>query len=491
MSLPSISVYDTMAGERRALQTIEPGHVRMYTCGVTTYDFPHIGHGRTFVSFDIVVRYLRYRGYKVTYVRNHTDIDDKIIQRAAERGEDPLALSKRFVDAFDDDMASLLCLPVDVAPKVTEHIPEIVALTQRLIDRGHAYHVDGDVYYEVSTFDDYGKLSKRKLDDMRAGERIAIDPRKRHPADFALWKSTKPGEPAWDSPWGPGRPGWHIECSAMSSTYLGESFDIHGGGADLQFPHHENEIAQSEGAHNCTFAHYWMHVAMLNVDGEKMSKSLGNFWTIRDVLQAHHPEAIRLFMMSAHYRKQVNYSQVNLELAREALQYFYGALEQIELLQGRLESVPEANAEALQAWLDRVHKAMDDDFNTPQLVAILHDATREANELLATKKLQKNQEALGKLAAIRAFFEHQARFTGVGGANPTATLNELRDLLAKAYDIQHADVDALIQAREEARTQKDWARADELRDQLAEKHIVLMDTAEGTNWRIQPPPTAR
>lgn len=487
MSLPTISLYDTMAGKRRPLETIEPGKVRMYVCGVTTYDYPHIGHGRTFVSFDIIVRYLRYRGFDVTYVRNHTDIDDKIIQRANEVGEDPIQLSHRFVRAFDEDMENLGCLPVNVAPKVTEHIEEIVQLTQTLIDRKHAYAVDGDVYYDVSSFKDYGKLSKRKLEDMRAGERIAIDERKKHPADFALWKSAKEGEPSWKSPWGPGRPGWHIECSAMSSTYLGESFDIHGGGADLQFPHHENEIAQSEGAHGCTFATYWMHVAMLNVDGEKMSKSLGNFWTIRDVMKNHHSEAIRFFMMSAHYRKQVNYSQLNLEIARERIQYFYGALEQIDLLKQRVE-FPDADANALNVWRERVHKAMDDDFNTPQLSAVLNDAAREANDLLSTKKIQSKNDVLAKLAAIQTLFREQAVFSGVGGQNPTHVLNQIRDLLARTYDIQHAEVQRAIEEREQARVDKNWTRADEIRDELSKKHIVLMDAADGTNWRIQPPP---
>lgn len=488
MSLPEITIYDTLAGTRRPFEPIEPGKVRMYVCGVTTYDYSHIGHGRTFVSFDIITRYLRHRGYELTYVRNHTDIDDKIIARAHEIDDDPIALSARFITAFDEDMTRLGCTSVDVAPKVTEHIDQIIDITQKLIDRGHAYVVEGDVYYDVTSFEDYGKLSKRSLDDMRAGERIAVDSRKKHPGDFALWKSTKPGEPAWQSPWGEGRPGWHIECSAMSSTYLGSNFDIHGGGADLQFPHHENEIAQSEGAHGTQFANYWMHVAMLNVDGEKMSKSLGNFWTIRDVLEHHHPEALRLFMMSAHYRKPVNYSQTNLELARERVQYFYGTLEQIEQLFGRLPNAPDVDQNALNTWLERAHKAMDDDFNTPQLVAVLHDAARDANELLRQKKLARKPDVLAQLAAIKEFFKQQAEFTGVGGADPTEKLNEITDLLAKTYKLDRAQIDALIEERNTARAEKDWARADAIRDELDAKHIVLMDSDDGTHWRIQPPP---
>src|SRR5690625_7571 len=311
---------------------------------------------------------------------------------------------------------------------------------------------------------------------MRAGERIAVDERKKHPGDFALWKGVKPGEPAWPSPWGDGRPGWHIECSAMSSTYLGANFDIHGGGADLQFPHHENEIAQSEGAHGTDFANYWMHVAMLNVDGEKMSKSLGNFWTIRDVLEHHHPEALRLFMMSAHYRKQVNYSQENLEIAREKLQYFYGTLEQIQHVLGRLDEAPTADLDALEAWLAPAHKAMDDDFNTPQLLAVLHDAAREANELLRQKKLAKKPAVLAQLAAIQEFFKVQSEFTGVCGARPTEKLNEITALLAKTYNIDRNEIEALIDARNAARDAKDWAKADAIRDELDQKFIVLMDS---------------
>ena len=486
MSLPTITLFDTLSSSRKKLETIEPGLVKMYCCGVTTYDYPHIGHGRTFISFDIVVRYLRHRGYNVRYVRNHTDIDDKIIQRANAVGEDPLALAQRFVDAFDQDMEALGCRPVDVAPKVTEHIPQIIDLTQTLIDKNHAYPVDGDVYYDVTSFPSYGKLSKRTLDDMRAGERIAVDNRKKHPGDFALWKAAKPGEPSWQSPWGPGRPGWHIECSAMSCTYLGQTFDIHGGGADLQFPHHENEIAQSEGAHDCQFANHWMHVAMLNVDGEKMSKSLGNFWTIRDVLKNHHHEAIRFFMMSAHYRKQVNYSHLNLEIARERIQYFYGALEAIQRLRETIE-LPEPNPRALDNWLQRAHQAMDDDFNTPLLSAVLNDAAREANDLLKTKKLASKKDTLAQIAAIEAFFKTQAEFSGVGGNNPTKVLNEIRDLLAQTWNIDHDWVDQQIHARNAARDAKDWAQADAIRDLLASKHVVLMDSSQGTEWRVQPP----
>ena len=441
MSLPTITLFDTLSSARRALEPIHPGRVGMYVCGVTVYDYAHIGHGRTFITFDVIVRYLRYRGYDVMFVRNHTDIDDKIIKRANANGEDALALAARFIQALDEDMARLGCHPPTHAPRVSEHLDDIIAMVETLIERGHAYAIDGDVYYDVTSFADYGRLSRRTLDDMRAGERVAIDERKRNPFDFALWKSARPDEPSWPSPWGQGRPGWHIECSAMSSHFLGRTFDIHGGGSDLKFPHHENEIAQSEGAHDCTFANYWMHVAMLNIDGEKMSKSLGNFWTIRDVLEQHHPEVLRYFMMTAHYRKQVNYSPVNLEIARERVQYLYGTRELIVAALAALppDARPEADATTLSGLLDRVHQGMDDDFNTPILLAVLSEAAREARELLRTKKLQRQPATLARLAAIDAFFCRTAAFTGVLGGDPSVVLTDIRDLLARTLGIDLYD----------------------------------------------------
>lgn len=486
MSLPTITLYDTLRRQRVALEPLEPGRLGIYVCGVTVYDYAHVGHARSFISFDIIVRYLRHRGYDVHFVRNHTDIDDKIIRRANERGEEALALASRFIQAFDEDMANLGCVPPNVAPKVSDHLAEIITMIETLIERGHAYVVDNDVFYDVSSFEGYGKLSGRKLEDMRAGERVAIDERKRHPFDFALWKSAKPDEPSWPSPWGAGRPGWHIECSAMSERYLGKTFDIHGGGADLQFPHHENEIAQSEGAHGCCFARNWMHVAMLNIDGEKMSKSLGNFWTIRDVLAAHHPEALRYFMMTAHYRKQVNYSPLNLEIARERVQYLYKTREAIGELRQRVE-LPEATDADIAPWAERAHKAMDDDFNTPQLLAVVNEAAREANDLLATKKLAKKADVLRRIAAIESFLLAQASYTGVGASDPGTVLDEIRDLLVKELQIDTAQVEALIAERNKAREARAFERADELRDELAAMHIVLMDSSEGTRWRVEPP----
>ncbi len=486
MTLPTITIYDTLASRKRPLETLEPGRVGIYVCGVTVYDLAHIGHGRTFITFDHVVRYLRYRGYEVRYVRNHTDIDDKIINRANERGVDPLVLSAQYIECFDADMERLGLVAPDVAPKVSEHLDEIVAMVETLIERGHAYAVDGDVYYAVESFENYGRLSGRVLDDMRAGERIAIDDRKRNPFDFALWKSVKPGEPSWESPWGPGRPGWHIECSVMSTKHLGNTFDIHGGGSDLQFPHHENEIAQSEGATGCTFSNYWMHSAMLNIDGEKMSKSLDNFWTIRDVLDQQHPETVRYFMMTAHYRKQINYAPQYLDAARDRVQYLYTTRQAINELWSRAEK-PAANAARLQSYLEQLHRGMDDDFNTSVALSVVNEAARDANEILNTKKLAKKPELLEDLAACDELMDVFGRIFGIGATDPTVILLEIRELLAKQFEVEESWVEDAIVRRRQARADKDWAAADSIRDELAAKYVELNDSPDGTTWRIRPP----
>jgi cysteinyl-tRNA synthetase len=486
MSLPTLQIFDTMSGAKRPLQPLKPGHVGIYVCGVTVYDLTHIGHARVFVSFDVITRYLRHRGYDVTYVRNHTDVDDKIIQRAAERGEDPTALAARFIDELHRDFDALGVARPDVAPKVTEHIPQIIAMVERLVETGHAYVVDGDVYYAVDSFPTYGKLSGMKLDEMRAGERVDVDTRKKNPADFALWKSRKEGEPAWPSPWGEGRPGWHIECSAMSTEYLGPHFDIHGGGKDLVFPHHENEIAQSEGACGETFADTWMHVGLVNVDGEKMSKSLGNFWTVRDVLDKYHPEAVRAFFLAAHYRKPVSYSAANLDQARARLQYLYTTRQALASLWERVER-PAADAATRDELFGRMYGGMDDDFNTPVAVAVAGEAARVANELLGTKKLAKRADVLAKLAAIDAFFDAFAEIFGVLGGDPAEVLLAIRAKLAEQLGIDPSEVLEQIAARNQARADKDWAAADAVRDALTARHVELMDGPDGTDWRIVPP----
>ena len=485
-TLPDIQLFNTMTGEKQALRPIRPGHVGIYVCGITVYDLSHIGHARVFLSFDFVTRYLRHRGYTVTYVRNHTDVDDKIINRANERGEEPLALAARFINELNTDFDNLGVARPDVAPKVTEHVPQIIEMVEKLIDRGHAYAVDGDVYYAVDSFPEYGKLSGMKLDELRAGERVDVDTRKKNPADFALWKSTKPGEPSWDSPWGAGRPGWHIECSAMAHTYLGENFDIHGGGKDLVFPHHENEIAQSEGSCGTTFANAWMHIGLVQVDGVKMSKSLNNFWTVRDVLALYHPEVIRYFFMAAHYRKPISYSDANLDMARARLQYLYTTRRDLAELWTRVEK-PAADGATLKSFVGRTFDGMDDDFNTPVALAVVGEAAKLANELLATKKLAKKPEVLGKLAAVDAYFDTFATLFGCLGADPVETLHAIREKLAAKLGIDEAFVDAKIAARLEARANKDWEAADNLRAELAAIHVDLMDGPEGTDWHIVTP----
>ena len=482
-------LFDTLTGTKRPFEPIEPGRVSLYVCGVTVYDLAHIGHGRTFMTFDTVVRYLRHRGWQVTFIRNHTDIDDKIIRRANERSEDPGALAERFIDALDADTALLGLIAPDVAPRVTGTIPEIIALIETLIARGHAYAVDGDVYYEVETFPEYGKLAHRRLEDMRAGERVAVDERKRNAFDFALWKAAKPGEPSWDSPWGPGRPGWHIECSAMSMKYLGATFDIHGGGSDLQFPHHENEIAQSEGASGKPYVNYWMHSAMLNIDGEKMSKSLDNFWTLRDVLQQHHPETIRCFFLSAHYRKTVNYSQANLDVARERVRYVHKARMALTAhLAAEPPTAPDAATEA--DFLGRLYEAMDDDFNTPVALAILHEAARTTNDLIADRKRAKLPESVARLTALAGFFDAFAAIFGLLACDSAATLAEIRAQLTGKLGLDAAWIEGRIEARTAARSAKAWADADAIRAELAGRRVELMDTPAGTLWDIAADPEA-
>jgi cysteinyl-tRNA synthetase len=489
MTLPEIAVFDSMTGAKRTLEPVTRGKIGLYVCGVTVYDLTHIGHARVFVSFDVVSRYLRHRGYEVTYVRNHTDVDDKIINRAAENGEDALVLAQRFIEALDSDMGRLGCLAPDVEPRVSTHIPQIIAMVEQLIERGHAYAVGGDVFFDVSSDDDYGKLSKVDLDANRDGERIAVDTRKRSPRDFALWKAQKPGEISWDSPWGEGRPGWHIECSAMSTTYLGDTFDIHGGGKDLVFPHHENEIAQSECATGHPFANNWMHVGLLNIDGEKMSKSLNNFWTVRDVLERYHPEIVRWFFLSGHYRKPVGYCDGNLDLARHRLQYHYVTRESLGALWQRVER-PAPDSATLEGWLGEFYKAMDDDFNTCKALSVVGEIAKVVNELLPTKKIGKKADVLGKLAAAEAVFDVVGEALGVLGEAPAKVLTEIRDQLAVQLEV---DIDAVangITARNAAREAKDWAEGDRIRDELLAQHVVLMDGPEGTIWRIEPPAPA-
>ncbi|BDR34809.1 cysteine--tRNA ligase [Photobacterium damselae] len=456
-----LKIYNSLTRQKEEFKPIHPGKVGMYVCGVTIYDLCHIGHGRTFVSFDVVSRYLRYLGYDLTFVRNITDIDDKIIKRAAENGETCDSLTERLIGEMHADFDALGMKRPDVEPRATAFISEIIALCERLIERGFAYVADnGDVMFEVSKFKDYGRLSKQDLDQLQAGARVDIELAKRSPLDFVLWKMSKPGEPTWESPWGPGRPGWHIECSAMNSAILGDHFDIHGGGSDLQFPHHENEIAQSCCAHDTQYVNTWMHSGMVMVDREKMSKSLGNFFTIRDVLNHYDPETVRYFLMSGHYRSQLNYSEDNLKQARSALERLYTSLRGLDT------SVEAAGGEEFVA---RFKEAMDDDFNTPEAYSVLFDMAREINRL--------KTDDMAAASVLGARMRELADVLGLLGQEPEAFLQ------SGANDNDVAEIEALIQQRLDARAAKDWAAADQARDKLTEMGIILEDGPQGTTWR--------
>jgi len=472
-----IRIYNSLTGRKEELRPITPGHVRMYVCGVTVYDYIHIGHARMLTVFDVVYRYLRHRGFKVTYVRNITDIDDKIIRRAAENGEPPAALAERFIEAMHEDMRELGLAQPDFEPRATQYVPQIIAMISALLERGYAYiAANGDVMYAVSQFEGYGKLSGKKLADLRAGARVEVDEAKRDPLDFVLWKSAKPGEPAWDSPWGPGRPGWHIECSAMSTSLLGTHFDIHGGGMDLKFPHHENEIAQSCGATGDRFVNIWMHNGFVNVDDEKMSKSLGNFFTVREVLpQLRHPEVLRYFIVASHYRGPINYAPEQLEQADAALCRIYTALRDLPV-------VPPGTPGEHTA---RFQEVMDDDFNTPEALAVLQSLTREINTARAGGATQRAAELAAELRTLaevlgiaqldpNEWFRRPARGTAAAGGEGKGAGAELSD----------AEIEARIQARLEARRAKNWAEADRIRDELAAAGIILEDRPGGTTiWR--------
>ena len=460
-----LKIFNTMTRQKEEFKPIHAGEVGMYVCGITVYDLCHIGHGRTFVSFDVVARYLRFLGYKLKYVRNITDIDDKIIKRANENGESFVALVDRMIVEMHKDFDALNILRPDSEPRATHHIAEIIEITERLIAKGHAYVADnGDVMFDVPTDADYGKLSRQDLDQLQAGARVDVVDVKRNPMDFVLWKMSKEGEPSWPSPWGAGRPGWHIECSAMNCKQLGNHFDIHGGGSDLMFPHHENEIAQSTCAHDGEYVNYWMHSGMVMVDREKMSKSLGNFFTVRDVLKYYDAETVRYFLMSGHYRSQLNYSEDNLKQARSALERLYTAL------RGTVHSDVEFASSA--QYVERFKEAMDDDFNTPVAYAVLFDLAKEVNN---AKQAGNSEEAnsaatcLRTLAAVLGLLEQDAEVFLQSGA--------------QADDSEVAEIESLIQQRLDARKAKDWAAADAARDRLNEMGIVLEDGPQGTTWR--------
>lgn len=448
-----LKIYNSLQREKKILIPIEAGKIRMYVCGMTVYDFCHLGHARVMVVFDMVSRWLRTSGYEVTYVRNITDIDDKIIKRANENNETIGDLTQRFINAMDEDSARLGVVRPDIEPRATQHIQGMLEMIGNLIAKGHAYQAtNGDVFYSVRSFNNYGKLSGKSLEDLRAGERIEVDNFKQDPLDFVLWKSVKPGEPSWDSPWGKGRPGWHIECSVMSSTHLGQHFDIHGGGQDLQFPHHENEIAQSEAAHGCVMANTWMHNGFVRVDDEKMSKSLGNFFTIREILKKYDAEIVRLFILRAHYRSPLNYSDHHLDDAKSALTRLYTTL------RGKNPTVITIDWQHPQAA--RFKMAMDDDFNTPEAIAVLFDLANEVNK----SNLQTDIQLLANLAGILGLLQRPADEFLQGNST-------------------NIEINALIQARLDAKKSKNFAEADRIRKELADAGIILEDTSQGTTWR--------
>lgn len=456
-----VQIYNTLTRQKEQFKPLVDGKIDMYVCGITIYDYCHIGHARTFVGFDVIVRYLRHIGYDLKYVRNITDVDDKIIKRANENGESINDLTTRMTKAMHEDFDSLNMLRPDVEPTVTNHMNEIIAMVERLIAKGHAYiAADGDVLFDVSTFEQYGALSQQDLTMLQAGSRVEVAQDKQDPLDFVLWKKAKPGEPSWSSPWGEGRPGWHIECSAMSSKHLGEHFDIHGGGSDLQFPHHENEIAQSCCANNGKYVNTWIHTGMVQVNKEKMSKSLNNFFTVRDVLKEYDAESVRYFLISGHYRSQLNYSQENLEQARSSLERIYTALRGVTPIECDLAS---------DEYVAKFRKAMDDDFNTPEALPVLFELAKELNRVKDS-----DAEQAGKLAYL---LRSVAEVLGVAQQDPEAFLQ------GGQADDEVAHIEALIAKRNEARASKNWAAADEARDALNALGVVLEDSAGKTTWR--------
>ena len=460
-----LEIYNSLTRRKEPFRPLTPGRARMYVCGMTVYDLCHLGHARVLVVFDVVYRHFQRLGYDVTYVRNITDVDDKIIRRADENGEPMAALTERFIAAMHEDADRLGVLRPDHEPRATAHIAEMQAMIGRLLDNGHAYVADnGDVYYAVASFPGYGRLSGKDPQDLRAGARVEVGEGKRDPLDFALWKAAKPGEPAWESPWGPGRPGWHIECSAMSTGCLGNHFDIHGGGADLMFPHHENEIAQSEGATGEPFVNLWMHNGFVRINDEKMSKSLGNFFTVREILQRYQPEEVRYFILTSHYRSPLNYDDSQLDAARAALTRLYTAL------RGLPADAP--SAAAGEAFRERFDAVMNDDFNTPEALAVLFELAREINRL---RDAGEGPAAAALGAELRAL----GADLGLLQQDPDAYLK------AGAGDtgLADAEIDALIARRAAARQAKDFAAADRIRDELTGAGILLEDGPGGTTWR--------
>jgi cysteinyl-tRNA synthetase len=489
-----MQLYNTLSRRKEVFKPLTAGKVGLYGCGVTVYDDCHLGHARSCVVFEVLVRHLRRRGLQVTWVRNFTDIDDKIIRRAQENGVSWQEVATRYIASFQEDMAALGVPPADIEPKATEHLPQIIDLIRRLEEKGFAYHGAEDVYFRVRRFPGYGKLSGQSLDDMRVGARIEVDPHKEDPLDFVLWKASKPGEPAWPSPWGPGRPGWHIECSAMSMHYLGETLDLHGGGQDLVFPHHENELAQSEAATGRPFARFWLHHGLLTINQEKMSKSLGNFFTVKEVLARFPAEVVRFFLINAHYRSPLDFSDAALSDAEAALLRLYTTLDRLqEVLRAYPDFKPVPSNDCmvnlsleecarLGSLGARFEAAMDEDLNTAQALGYLFDAVRLVNRLLEEPSDQPGYLTL-LWETYRSLLQH-GQVLNLLQADPTEMVRTLRQ---KATDLKIGpeEIEGLIAARVQARKNKDWARADAIRNKLTDMGILLEDTPQGTVWRVK------
>ncbi|EPJ53809.1 MAG: cysteinyl-tRNA synthetase, class Ia [Osedax symbiont Rs2] len=457
-----LQIYDTLTKQKSAFKPLVAGEISMYVCGMTVYDFCHIGHARVMVSFDVITRFLRAQGWKVNYVRNITDVDDKILKRATENKESMQQLTERMIAAMHEDEASLFVLPPDQEPRATGHIQGIIEITQTLIDKGYAYAAsNGDVYYRVAKFEGYGKLTNKNIEELRVGARVAVNDVKENPIDFVLWKAAKEGEVSWPSPWGDGRPGWHIECSAMSKHCLGDNFDIHGGGPDLPFPHHENEIAQSEAANGCTFANNWMHAGAVRVNSEKMSKSLGNFFTIREVLKKYNAEVVRLFLASVHYRSYIDYSEQSLKEAQVKLERFYQALRDVET---------STDVQLDNDYSTKFNAAMNDDFNTPKAIAVLFELVNELNSA--------SRQKLPTAPALAKQLLELGGSIGLLQQDPVAFLQGE----AKEGELSGQQIEAFIVERKQARANKDFAESDRIRDLLLEQGVILKDTREGTSW---------
>ena len=466
----ALKIFNTLSGEKENFAPLTPGTVRMYVCGVTVYDSAHLGHCRFLLTFDVIYRYLLFSGLAVTYVRNFTDVDDKIIKRANDEKVSCEAITDRYIAEFVRDSDALGLLKPTLEPRATRHISEIIEIIKKLEAAGLAYSIDGDVFYSVAGFSSYGKLSRKKIDELEAGARVEVDERKRSPLDFALWKSSKPGEPTWESPWGPGRPGWHIECSAMSTKYLGQPFDIHGGGRDLIFPHHENEIAQSEGAYDKALARYWIHNGFLNINQQKMSKSLGNFFTIGEILQDFDAAALRHYFLSSHYRSPMDFSRDGLEEAGKAIDRIYETIERTtRAIKGA------GGAAADPALLDAFRQEMDDDFNTPRALALIFDEVRALNRLLDEKK-SKGLE--GRAAALRALCDAL-------GLLREGYFERKRERWLNKGLVTRAEIEGLIARRNQAREEKNWPEADRIRDQLQRMGVAIEDTPGGAVWKVR------